>query len=100
MGRADNLKDGVVVSTNWPFLESMKMNHVAPAANLGPVTHPDKIVDGEQFVPWFWPDAELSEAVNIRQAAYINNPDRVLATADDDPIVRAATQQLLWHQAN
>lgn len=91
---------GVVMSTNWKYLQSMKMNETAPSPNLTPLSRPGEHVDGRRFVPWFWPDDELAPSAELRKKAFLKNPDHVLATADNDPVVRAASQQLLWLQGN
>lgn len=81
----------------------MKMNVTAPAANMAPVTHPNISMDelGERrLVPWFWPDDELAKAVEFRRDAFVHNQARVLNTAENDPVVRAASQQLLWLQSH
>lgn len=98
IGRKD--RSGVVMSTNWEYLQSMKMNETAPAPNLTPLTRPGERSDDRRFVPWFWPDDELAQAVALRKEAFLDNPSHILATSDDDPIVHAASQQLLWLQAN
>ncbi len=99
LGYANIDQDDVVISTNWNYLQTMKMNQFAYAANLGPVTRPGGKVEGKPFIPWFWPDNELAEAVKLRQKIFLEDQSTVLNTADDDPIVRAASQQLLWLQA-
>ncbi len=91
--------DDVVLSTNWNYLQTMKMNQLAPSPNISTVTPLNADRANRRFVPWFWPDDELSSSVKIRQKAFLNNQDRVLETANDDPVVRAASQQLLWLQA-
>jgi hypothetical protein len=78
----------------------MKMNTIAPAPNMAPVTKPGNQIEGRRFVPWFWPDSELSQSVKLRQAAFLEDQERVLKTADGDPVTRAAAQQLLWLQSN
>jgi hypothetical protein len=90
-------RKGVVMSTNWDYLDAMKMNETAPAPNLTPIT---RQAERRRFVPWFWPDEELGPVVELRKKSFLKNPDHVLATSDDDPIVRSATQQLLWLQGN
>lgn len=95
-----NESDDVVLSTNWDYLASMKMNVTAPSANMGPVTHPNQIREEETTSPWFWPDNELAKAVKLRQATFLENQKRILKTSKNDPIVRAASQQLLWLQSN
>lgn len=100
MGYDRKGRAGVVMSTNWEYLQSMKMNETAPSPNLTPITRPGEQVEGRRFVPWFWPDGELAASVKLRKEAFLKNPDHVLATTDDDPVVRAASQQLLWLQGN
>ncbi|MDQ5982465.1 MAG: hypothetical protein QG549_462 [Patescibacteria group bacterium] len=85
----------IVLSTNKRNLRDMRINPIAPAANMRRVTDPNSVEPTDHFVPWFAPDDELARAVQIRKAAYQENPDRVLNTADDDPSVCAVAEQLL-----
>lgn len=94
-----NISEETVLSTNWEYLQTMKMNTVAPSANMGPVTRPGTRTEGRRFVPWFWPDDELAQSVKIRQAAFMNNPDGVLNTNNENHAVREAAGQLLWLQS-
>lgn len=85
----------IVLSTNLRNLRDMRINPLAPAANMRRVTDPNSVEHADRFVPWFAPDDELARAVQIRKAAYDANPDRVLNTADNAPSVRAVAEQLL-----
>ncbi len=76
------------------------MNEFAPSPNISPVTHPQRKLDEKRFAPWFWPDNELADALHIRQAAFLKNQKRVLHTANNNPEVQAASQQLLNLQAH
>ncbi|MCA9335098.1 DUF3445 domain-containing protein, partial [Candidatus Saccharibacteria bacterium] len=89
--------DQTVFSTNWDYLRGMKMNALAPSPNMALVTDPERRSDN--FTPWFWPDNELAAAIDIRRKAYVNHKERVLNTADNDPMIRAACQRLLGLQA-
>lgn len=99
MGHSDVGQNGVVMSTNWEYLRSMKMNVRVPSPNMAPITRVNEDGENDYIAPWFWPDNEMPEAVEVRQAAFLENQDRVLVTACDDPVVRDASQRLLWLQA-
>ncbi len=99
MSRTDTTNNDVVLSTNWDYLQTMKINELAPSPNISAVTPLNGNRTERRFVPWFWPDDDLSNSVNIRQRAFLDSPDRILKTANDDPVIRAASQQLLWIQA-
>lgn len=88
-------KNKIVLSTNTRNLRDMRINPLSPAANMRRVTDPTDTDYTDRFVPWFAPDNELAQAVAIRKAAYYENPDRVLNTGDNDPVIRDVAQQLL-----
>lgn len=90
----------IVLSTNKRNLRDMRINPLAPAANMRRVTNPENLEHGDRFVPWFAPDDELASAVQIRKAAYQANPERVLNTAHNDPAIRAVAEQLLALQTS
>ncbi len=100
LGHSSASEEGVVMSTNWDYLRVMKMNEMAPAPNMAPVTKLDATIESQRFAPWFWPDEQLSDVLDFRKSAFLDDTCRVLDTGDDDPVVRAASQQLLFLQAN
>lgn len=100
VSRAETTSDDTtVISTNWNYLQTMKINELAPSPNISAVTPLNGSKNERRFVPWLWPDDDLNHSVNIRQRAFLDGQDRILKTADDDPVIRAASQQLLWIQA-
>jgi hypothetical protein len=91
---------GTVLSNNVPYLNWMsKINLRAPAANTDIVTPLGAATSPEEFQPWFAPDEQMGEAVEIRKAAYYANPDRVLNTNNNDPAIRIVSELLLNLQA-
>jgi hypothetical protein len=92
--------DEVVLSTNRDYLSDMRINPLAPSPNMRRVTPPQEQEHGERFVSWFAPDDELKMARDIRAAAYIDTPNQVLYTKNNDPAIRAASEQLLDLQAH
>lgn len=92
--------EGVLFSTNDDYLRTIMMNVIAPSPNMLKVTPPViRQNETERFVPWFWPDDELGDAITIRKTALEKNPSIVLQTGDGSPLVYAASQELLTLQS-
>ena len=95
-GGAPTERTDVIFSTNREYEETFVLNLLHAAPNMSRVTPPHiKRSDAPRFVPWFWPDNELTDAVNLRKDIFLNDQDGVLHDGDNDPVVRAASQQLL-----
>ncbi len=92
----------VVLSTNDAYLKEMRINPLAPAANMRRITPPhEKPAEGERFVSWFAPDNELADAVTLRKEIFLADQERILYVGKkkNRAKIRAASQQLLELQA-
>lgn len=62
----------IVLSTNDAYLKEMRINPLAPAANMRRITPPhEKPAEGERFVSWSRPRNELADAVTLRKETFL-----------------------------
>lgn len=77
----------------------MFINKTSPAPNMrrmSPIA--EQKYESKRFLPWFWPDNELAESIDLRRKEFIRNPDSVLRIGET--AVQTAASRLLVLQAD